>query len=100
MPAPLLAQPDATANLPHRRDKLLYQGTEFSVIVAECDGTIVGCAVSGIPRYAAAPGAVELWSVNVDPDYWNSGFCFALVRRAATAAHGYGYSRVELWCIW
>lgn len=99
MPAPFLAKLDATADLPHWRGKLLYQGAEFSVIVAERAGTIVGCAVSGSPRYAAAPGAVELWSVNVDPNDWNSGFGSALVRRAATDAHDYGYSRVELWCI-
>ena len=99
MPGSFLAQLDATANLTHWREKLLYQGAKFSVIVAEHDETIVGFAVSGTPRYAGAPGAVELWSVNVDPSSWNSGFGSALVQRATTDARAYRYSRLELWCI-
>jgi len=99
MPAPFLAQLDHTANLAHWREKLLHQGADFSVVVAEHDGTIVGFAVIGAPSYAAAPGAVELWSINVDPGFWNSGFGSALIRSATTDARDYGYSRIELWCI-
>ena len=99
MPAPFLAQLDAAANLTHWREKLLRQGPEFSAIVAEHDETIVGFAVSGAPRYSSAPGAGELWAVNVDPRFWNSGFGSSLVRRATRDARDYGYSRLELWCI-
>ena len=99
MPAAFLAQLDQTTNLTHWREKLLHQGADFSVLVADVDATVVGAAVLGTPRYAAAPGVVELWSVNIDPNFWKSGFGSALVQRATADARDYAYSRMELWCI-
>ena len=99
MPAPFLAQLDPTANVTHWRRKLVHQGREFSVIVAELDATVAGFAIIGAPRYEGGPGAAELWSINVDPDFWHAGVGSALLRRAVADARDYGYSRVELWCI-
>jgi RimJ/RimL family protein N-acetyltransferase len=99
MPVPFLAQLDPTANVAHWREKLSSQGREFSVNVAEHERTVVGFSVIGLPRYLAAPGAVELWSVNVDPSFWKRGVGSALVRGAIATARDYAYSRIELWCI-
>lgn len=90
---------DPANNVDELKERLSNQGSDFTVFVAEEDQSVVAFAITGKPRYRASDRTMELWAVNVLPEYWRMGIGSALVERVARHAVESGFERLELWCL-
>lgn len=90
---------DPSANLESLRQRLANPIDPFKVTVAERSGSVVGFSILGAPRYESSNEAVELWALNVLPEYWRQGIGHALTCAAIDRVLARGYSGIELWCI-
>ena len=99
MPEEFLKALDPAKNIDELEERISRQSSDFIVSVAEENGGVVGFSIVGKPRYEAAATAIELWAVNVLPEYWRLGIGSGLVERAITFASHSGFESIELWCI-
>jgi len=99
MPKEFLKALDATRNLSELRTRLVNQNSDFTLSVAEECDQVVAFSIIGKPRYEAAPKTLELWAVNVLPEYWRMGIGTSLVERAIAFSYKSGFNSIELWCI-
>lgn len=99
MPKEFLKAMDATRNLSELRTRLVNQNSHFTLSVAEECGQVVAFSIIGKPRYEAPPKTIELWAVNVLPEYWRRGIGTSLVKRAIAFSSFSGFNSIELWCI-
>jgi len=99
MPPGFLAGLDPLKNLADLRERLSVQSMDFSVTVASRGPSVVAFSILGKPRYDAPPGSIELWALNVLPDYWRQGFGKTLTEGAIGSANSTGFKSMELWCI-
>lgn len=99
IPADFLAGINPADNLDSLRERLSAQGPEFTISVAETDKKVVAFSIIGKPRYPAALHTMELWALNVIPEYWQLGIGSKLVARAADYSKQHGFDSIELWCI-
>lgn len=98
MPADFLAELDPSANLTALRRQLAARAEPY-LSVAEQDQQLLGFSVLGQPRYPAPSGCLELWALNVVPEYWRQGVGRELLRDALQQARALRADRLELWCI-
>ncbi|UZJ43206.1 GNAT family N-acetyltransferase [Marinimicrobium sp. C6131] len=99
MPNEFLKTLNAANNLSELRARLANQNSDFTLSVAEECGQVVAFSIVGKPRYEAAPRTIELWAVNVLPEYWRRGIGTSLVERAIAFSSRSGFNSIELWCI-
>lgn len=99
MPSAYLASLDPGQNLKSLKMVLASAEPPFQMRVAEQEGSVVAFTMYGPPRYEARPGTLELWALNVKPEYWRRGVGRVLVREVLNAARHAKLVRVELWCI-
>lgn len=99
MPGDFLAALDPKGNLAELRARISYPGPDFMVTVSEERGAVVAFSIVGAPRYQTAANTIELWAVNVLPEYWRGGVGSSLVEKAVKDARQLGFDRIELWCI-
>ena len=70
MPAKYLTKLDASENIERLRVRLASQDVDFCVSVAEKNNAVVAFSILGRPRYEAPCDTMELWALNVHPQYW------------------------------
>ena len=99
MPESYLAALNPSANLDSLRAKLASPADDFKLTVAEYDGLVAGFSIIGAPRYEAIQGHMELWALNVLPEYWRRGIGRSLTLHAVREAAALGCRGIELWCI-
>lgn len=99
MPEEFLTALDPTNNLADLKKRLSDKSSNVILSVAEELGQVVAFSVVGKPRYEAADRTIELWAVNVLPEYWRKGIGSKLVERAITYSSRSGFESIELWCI-
>lgn len=99
MPGDFLSNLNALQNVDGLRKRLSSQDHDFSVSVVETDDSVVAFAIMGKPRYEAPGDIVELWALNVQPEYWRKGIGSQLTKRAIESARVAGFKNIELWCI-
>lgn len=99
MPKNFLNALDPTSNLSELKERLSNQGSDFILSVAEEHGQVVAFTILGKPRYKAPANAIELWAVNVLPEFWRLRIGSRLVERAITYSSRSGFESIELWCI-
>ena len=99
MPDEFLANLDPGQNLDDLRSAMGATEPPFQIRVAESQRAVVAFVIYGAPRYKARPGTLELWALNIQPEYWRLGIGRALVKEVLAAARHAGLTRVELWCI-
>ena len=68
-------------------------------LIAETDGTAVGCIIYGRGRDEAYADLGEIVSLYVLPEMMGQGVGTSLVDASMDALRTEGYSRVYLWCI-
>ncbi|MGD8175313.1 N-acetyltransferase family protein [Marinimicrobium sp. ARAG 43.8] len=99
MPKEFLKALDPANNLAELKERLSNQSSDFTLSVAEDLRQVVAFSIVGKPRYEAAGKTIELWALNVLPEYWRMGIGSRLVERAITYALDAGFESIELWCI-
>ena len=99
MPRTYLSNLNPLQNIEALRNRLSSQNLEFVVSVAEEEGIVVAFSILGKPRYEASCDTIELWALNVLPEYWRMGIGQRLTKRAITSAAESGFKKIELWCI-
>lgn len=99
MPEVFLNSLDPANNLEELRVRLSSQSPDFTISVAEEREDVVGFSIIGKPRYQAAAKTIELWAVNVLPEYWRMRIGSGLVERAINFSTDAGFNSMELWCI-
>lgn len=99
MPSHYLATLDSSANLDALRQRLEHPADNFILAVAETENMVVAFSILGTPRYESVSGCIELWALNVLPEFWRRGIGRSLTTNAITTASALKASRVELWCI-
>jgi ribosomal protein S18 acetylase RimI-like enzyme len=99
IPPEFLAAIETQKNIDDLRERLSVQTMDFSVTVALRGQAVVAFSILGKPRYDAPPGSIELWALNVLPEYWRQGFGKTLTEVAIGSAISGGFSSIELWCI-
>lgn len=99
MPKEFLTALDPANNLAELKERLSNQSSDFILSVAEEYGHVVAFSIVGKPRYEATAKTIELWAVNVSPEYWRRGIGSGLVKRAITYASRSGFESIELWCL-
>lgn len=99
LPATYLAALDPQANLDSLRAILSSESPPFKMRIAEVSGEAAGFSIVGRARHSAAPGAFEIWALNVSPAFWRRGIGTLLVEDALREAKRSGAGTVELWCI-
>lgn len=99
MPKEFLMALDPANNLEELKERLSSQNPDFIVSVAEKSGHVVAFSILGKPRYETAAETMELWAVNVLPEYWRMGTGSGLVERAIAHSTLAGFKRLELWCL-
>jgi RimJ/RimL family protein N-acetyltransferase len=99
MPEDFLTGLNPEQNLAELKERLLVQSPDFNLTVAEEQGKVVAFSIVGKPRYKTTAGTIELWALNVLPEYWRVGIGSSLVERAVSYSCFAGFRRIELWCI-
>jgi ribosomal protein S18 acetylase RimI-like enzyme len=99
MPEEFLAGLNPEENLPELEERLSAQSSDFNLTVAERHGEVVAFSIVGKPRYKTKAGTIELWALNVLPEYWRVGIGSSLVERAIKYSSVAGFGNIELWCI-
>ena len=99
LPVDFLSTLNPSQNLVKLKNRLREQSGTFFADVSEFDGLVQGFSISGAPRYKTSEKAIELWALNVAPEYWGNGLGFGLLRQCCDAARENGARKVELWCI-
>jgi len=99
MPLDYLSALDPLANIDSLRVKLASPTDDFKLTVAEVGGLVVGFSIIGDPRHEAPRGNVELWALNVNPEYWRKGIGRRLTLHTVSEAASLGFNQIELWCI-
>jgi GNAT superfamily N-acetyltransferase len=99
MPEDFLDALDPANNLAELKERLSNQNSDFTVAVAEERGAVVAFSIVGKPRFETVDQTMELWAVNVLPEYWRMGIGSGLVKQAISYASRTGFERIELWCI-
>ncbi|MEY2340816.1 N-acetyltransferase family protein [Acidithiobacillus sp. IBUN Pt1247-S3] len=99
MPASYLATLSSTDNLDQRREFLANTPNGVKVHVAEKSDIVVGFSIVGQPRYPTNPNAIELWALNVLPEFWRTGVGSELIQVSIKSVLKGPYSSMELWCI-
>lgn len=99
MPPEYLANLDSRINLSELSESLSRQSPDFTVSVAQQESEIVAFSILGRPRFATSPDGIELWALNVLPEYWRLGIGSQLVERVGNYATDAGFQRIELWCL-
>ena len=99
LPKSFLDGLDPLEKMAELRNRLVSQSPEFNVSVAEVDEQVVGFSIVGKPRYESEAGTIELWALNVSPDYWRRGVGSCLVTEAAAYARQEQFGAIGLWCI-
>jgi len=99
MPKDFLAGLNPEQNLAELKERLLVQSPDFNLSVAEAQREVVAFSIVGKPRYKTMAGAIELWALNVLPEYWRVGIGSSLVERAISDTSVAGFGQIELWCI-
>lgn len=99
MPEDFLAGLNPEENLAELKERLSVQSWDFDLSVAEEQGEVVAFSIVGEPRYKTAAGTMELWALNVLPEYWRVGIGSSLVERAVRHSSIGGFKAIELWCI-
>lgn len=99
MPADFLHGLNPTDKLSELKERLSKQSSDFIVSVAEVHYQVVAFSIVGKPRYEAPAKAIELWALNVLPEYWRMGIGTGLIERAITYSSRLGFKSIELWCI-
>lgn len=99
MPKDFLAGLNPGQNLAELKERLLVQSPDFNLSVAEEQGEVVAFSIVGKPRYKTTAGAIELWALNVLPEYWRVGIGSSLVERVISDSSVAGFGQIELWCI-
>lgn len=99
MPQDFLKTLDSSRNIAELKERLSNQSDDFTISVAEKRGDVVAFSIVGKPRYEAVSGTIELWAVNVLPNFWRMGIGSGLVARAINYASRAGFESIELWCI-
>jgi len=96
LPSEFLLKLDPNANLDRLRQLIENENPLPIVTVAEVDGIARGFSILGAPRLPASSAALELWALNVHPDYWRTGLATRLVMQI-TQIHP--TTDIELWCL-
>jgi RimJ/RimL family protein N-acetyltransferase len=96
LPAEFLSALDPGANLDRLRQLLNSDAPLPIVTVAEVDGIVRGFSILGAPRSSASSAALELWALNIHPNYWRAGLATRLVMQI-TQIHP--TTDIELWCL-
>lgn len=99
MPEDFLADLDPKENLTELKERLSVQSPDFNLSVAEKQGEIVAFSIVSKPRYKTNARTIELWALNVLPEYWGVGIGSGLVERAVRYSYSVGFRNIELWCI-
>jgi RimJ/RimL family protein N-acetyltransferase len=96
LPADFLSKLDPNANLDRLRQLIENENPLPIVTVAEVGGLVRGFSIFGAPRSPASSAALELWALNVHPDYWRNGLATRLVMHIMQA---HTATDIELWCL-
>ena len=99
MPMTYLSNLNPLQNIEALRTRLSSHHPNFAASVAEEDGIVVAFSILGKPRYEAPCDTIELWALNVLPEYWRMSIGKRLLTRAITSATESGFKKIELWCI-
>jgi len=98
MPHDYLANLNLTANLAMLAAQLNKQSRDFNVSVAQYTKEVIGFLILGQPRFATSETTVELWALNIAPDYWRMGIASKLITHAINNAKTQ-FNCISLWCI-
>jgi GNAT superfamily N-acetyltransferase len=96
LPSEFLLKLDPNANLDGLRQLLNSEAPLPIVTVAEVGSMVRGFSILGTSRSPASNAALELWALNVHPDYWRAGLATRLVMQI-TQIHP--TTDIELWCL-
>lgn len=99
LPGDYLQSLDPASNLDGLSRLISERSLEFLVAMPDSDSPICGFSISGVPRYEAPVGVVELWALNVSPASWGRGIGRALVSACLDSAAQAENELVELWVL-
>ena len=99
MPAEYLNKLDTLKNVEGLQGRLSCQDLDFSIFVVEDNDAVVAFSIVGKPRYDAENNTIELWALNVSPNYWRKRIGQELTKKAIDVAREAGFKNIELWCI-
>jgi ribosomal protein S18 acetylase RimI-like enzyme len=99
LPEDYLHALDPAENLDMLGRRIAERSSEFTVALSDPGGPICGFSISGTPRYATSSRVMELWALNVLPEFWGNGIGRALVSACINSATQAESTLIELWVL-
>lgn len=99
MPERFLSELDARKSVESLARRLSLSDKDFSITVAEHNEEVVGFCIVGKPRFETNSNVIELWALNVHPNFWRKSYGAKMTAHVLSSAKRSGFDAIELWCI-